>query len=124
MMTIMPTRTAASGSCAILRSPKATAAADSTKVVRARNIPPLGGVETLMSRLSSRKKRRAYHTRFPLPLLPSGPGGVHVALSVDHRGGLTFRTATLPYGAERVETRVAARLSFLAARPARLLLVF
>ena len=27
------------------------------------------------------KKERACHTRFPLPLLPPGPGGVHGALS-------------------------------------------
>lgn len=27
----------------------------------------------------------ARHTRFPLPLLPSGPGGVRSALLTDHR---------------------------------------
>jgi hypothetical protein len=34
-------------------------------------------------RIEATKRERAYHTRFPLPLLPSGPGGVHSALLVD-----------------------------------------
>src|SRR5690349_16227830 len=86
---MMATRSAPIGLLNAMRSASAMAAADSTKVVRA--IPRLGGVETFMSP-GLEKRRRAYHTRFPLPLLPSGPGGVHVALSVGPRGGLTFRS--------------------------------
>src|SRR5690606_31933669 len=40
----------------------------------------------LLERLTKLKLGRAHHTRSPLPLLPSGPGGVRGALLVGPHG--------------------------------------